>query len=56
MPNISERELADRNLEGEGRVITTEVVLCLAAAAAAAVRGVPGPGRLHRSLVFCEDA
>ena len=56
LPNSSEREVAERSLEGEGRLITTEVVLRLAAAAAAAVLGVPGAGRLCRSLVFCEDA
>lgn len=53
MLNIAERELADRSLDGEGSVITTEVVLRLAAAAAAGVLAAPG-GRA--SLVFCEEA
>ena len=56
LPNISARELAERNLDGEGRVTTTELVLRLAAAAAAAELGVPGVGRPERSFVLCEDA
>ena len=55
LPNSSDREVAERSLEGEGRLITTEVVL-RSAAAAAAVLGVPRAGWLCRSLVFCEDA
>jgi hypothetical protein len=56
VPSVAERALEERNLEGDGSVITTEVVLRLAAAAAAAEVAVPGAGRLLRSLSFCVDA